>query len=582
VTAVDCIVTRSEDGSDDSQRFVETSTTDGADCPLVTFDVDDAETAPLEEYDRLSRRVRRAVEQRDRVATDAEDDGTTGACAAPNVAQNRLQARYHAAFDRAKDAMVVTDEDGTHIDANDSAAALFGVPCEELLGRRVESFVPPDYDFDDEWLAFETDETANGTFPLLRPDGDQRLVEYAAVANIVPGEHLSVLRDVTERTRLQETLETEREALRELYRITADRDADFATKIQQLLVLGCGFLEVPFGFLTEIDEETQTIVDAHGDHPQLQAGETCPLSDAYCRKTITRDELVTVQNAVAEGWSDDPAYERFGLGCYAGAEITVEGETYGTLCFSGPEPRDEPFSDTERTFVELMSRWASYELEQRRATERLQAQNDRLEEFASMVSHDLRSPLNVARGFLDLARDSGDDDQFDRVEAAHDRIERLISDVLYLAREGQEIGTTEPVDLADAAQTSWNAVATDDSSGELHVAADVGTVDADQARLCQLLENLFRNAVEHGESTVAVTVEPTADGFAVADDGPGIPEREQDTVFERGFSTEDNGTGFGLYIVRKIAEAHGWTVSISDADDGGARFEFAGVEQAAE
>jgi PAS domain S-box-containing protein len=592
VASVDCVVAPcAADGTSDSP--VHALRADHPNRPFVLFaaadECDDREEPGERAYERLARRIRKTVADSEQGLRDTADptqaprpetavDDVDSAADADSDASREVQ-RYGAAFERARDAMIVADDDGACVEVNASACELFGLSREALLGRHLEEFVPEDHGFEVDWLAFETEATATGTFPAVRPDGERRLVEYAATANIVPGEHLAVLRDVTERTRLRDALETEQAALGEMYRITADREASFESKVRRLLDLGCDLLDVPYGFLTEIDGGTQTIVTARGDHPLLQSGASCPLSEAYCRKTITRPELVTVQNAAAEGWSDDVAYERFGLGCYVGAEITVEDDTYGTFCFAGPDSRTEPFSETERTFVELMARWTSYELEQQRATERLQRQNERLEEFASMVSHDLRSPLNVARGFLDLARDDGDPEQFDRIEHAHDRIERIVSDVLYLAREGEEIGSTEPVDLADAARTSWDVVATESLDATLTLESGVGSVCGDPDRLCQLLENLFRNALEHGGNAVAVRVESTADGFAVEDDGPGIPADERDGIFERGFTTNEEGTGFGLYIVRNIAEAHGWTVSVTDGADGGARFEFAGVER---
>ncbi|KPN29215.1 sensory histidine kinase AtoS [Halolamina pelagica] len=94
----------------------------------------------------------------------------------------------------------------------------------------------------------------------------------------------------------------------------------------------------------------------------------------------------------------------------------------------------------------------------------------------------------------------------------------------------------------------------------------------------QLLENLIRNAVEHGGSDVTVTIGDLVDGFYVADDGPGIPEPDRANVFEAGYSTTQDGTGFGLNIVHEIASAHGWDVRVRDADGGGARFEFTDVD----
>jgi signal transduction histidine kinase len=102
---------------------------------------------------------------------------------------------------------------------------------------------------------------------------------------------------------------------------------------------------------------------------------------------------------------------------------------------------------------------------------------------------------------------------------------------------------------------------------------------ADESRLRQLFENLFRNAVEHGGPGVAVTVGPLEGrGFYVADDGPGIPADERDRVRETGYTTADGGTGFGLSIVESIADAHGWGMRLVESETGGARFEFTGVE----
>lgn len=207
-------------------------------------------------------------------------------------------------------------------------------------------------------------------------------------------------------------------------------------------------------------------------------------------------------------------------------------------------------------------------------TAELQRKNERLDEFASVVSHDLRNPLNVAQGRLRLVAEECDSDHLDQMERALVRMERIIEDVLALSRTGALAGTVEALDLATVASACWANVETE--SAELIISTEQ-SIRADETRFKQLLENLFRNAVEHGGQPVKVTVGDLPNGFYVADDGTGIPVDDLDRVFEAGFSTTTGGTGLGLNIVRQIARAHTWQISVSESDAGGARFEFTQV-----
>ncbi|WP_263788019.1 sensor histidine kinase [Salinibacter grassmerensis] len=419
-----------------------------------------------------------------------------------------------------------------------------------------------------------------------------------------------------------------------MYRITADGEATFEEKTRRLIDLGRRHLELPYGFLTRIEETkslgdeeddappesvgassgqakaTQKILYASGDHPLLQSGETCPLSEAYCRRTIGQEELLSIQNAPADGWKADPARERFGFGAYIGSRIEVEGELYGTFCFASQEARARPFSNEDEALVELLTRWASYELERQRSRERT-------EQFAELVTHDLRNPLNAAQMNLYMARhlfDSEDLDSNEPSEAlddehgeektkveklqkhlriskrALDRMEGIITDTLALAHGDQNLGPDDvtAVRFRDAAEASWEQAGSPDATlcveNEARTEGSSKTCSgflAHEGRLRQLLENLFRNAIDHAGRAATVTASRTEDGFFVADDGPGIPPEQRETVFEAGHSTREGGTGLGLVIVREVAEAHGWSLSVSESNSGGARFEIAGVEPAA-
>ena len=209
----------------------------------------------------------------------------------------------------------------------------------------------------------------------------------------------------------------------------------------------------------------------------------------------------------------------------------------------------------------------SRDVSERKARERrLTDRNERLDRFASIVSHDLRNPLSVIRGSMEMARLKEDTDPLERGERAVDRIDQLVSELLTLARQGSGIDDPTEFALDGVVRDAWATAGSDDAA--LVVGADA-RVYGDRGRLRQALENLFRNAVEHGRDSddddLTVLVSATDEGLLVADDGPGIGPAHRESVFEPGFTTCDGGTGYGLDIVREIVEAHGWTVELRPA-----------------
>ncbi|ARS90843.1 PAS domain-containing sensor histidine kinase [Natrarchaeobaculum aegyptiacum] len=282
-------------------------------------------------------------------------------------------------------------------------------------------------------------------------------------------------------------------------------------------------------------------------------------------------------------------------------DVTVDGRHY--------EVRVTPIEDDRDRHVGWLVLIADVTDRHRRERE-LERQNDRLEQFARVVSHDLRNPLNVANGYLEMARETGDETYLAEIEHSHERMETIIEDVLALARTGQPVTDPEPVSLAALAERAWDGVET--GAATLTVDGDARIV-ADEDRVRRLLENLFRNSIEHGveddlspelearlnddraDSSVSGDHDPPAESLEVAaglfteiesdrhgiyveDDGVGIPPSKREAVFEDGYSTGSDGAGLGLSIVRQIADAHGWTVEVTESASGGARFEFHGVE----
>jgi len=241
---------------------------------------------------------------------------------------------------------------------------------------------------------------------------------------------------------------------------------------------------------------------------------------------------------------------------------------------------------------------------QRLQREAVEQRNERLDEFAAVVAHDLRNPLNVASGQLELERMDRDSEHLKRAATAMDRMETLIDRTLTLARSGHVISDTEAVALEELVDSCWEAVPTADATLENEATA---VIDADPDRLRHLFENLFRNSVEHGSTSsqsgaddgveqgttgsrtksddglergsadLTIRVDEMATGFYVADDGSGIPSEKRDAVLDDGYTTTDGEGGLGLAIVQRIVEAHGWEIDVTESDEGGTRFEITDV-----
>lgn len=217
--------------------------------------------------------------------------------------------------------------------------------------------------------------------------------------------------------------------------------------------------------------------------------------------------------------------------------------------------------------------------------QKLRLERDRLEEFADVVSHDLQNPLQVIEGRLELAQQECDSEHLSPIESAVNRMGNIIEDILALSREGKDIGTMGDVVIGEVVDSAWE-IATDQAAKNALEYADDEVcnhrIEADAERLRHLFENLFSNAIDHGGRDTTVTVGTLNEGFYVEDDGTGIPESERADVVAAGYSTDTDGTGFGLSIVNRIADAHGWDLHVTESHSGGARFEITGVEVAGE
>ncbi len=319
--------------------------------------------------------------------------------------------------------------------------------------------------------------------------------------------------------------------------------------------------------LIDRDANRQQVATWLDDWYDVESDPDGPVRDALDRSDLClidkrsfsrhRDDLVASKDDAA------PVFKPAVLLRTGNRTGTSNGSVWGAV----DDVIETPASKAEmRARIGVLLRARGYSL-------RLQRQNDRLENFASVISHDLRNPLNVAQGRVELAMDECESEHLQYAARAHDRIATLIEDVLELARQGEAVTAVEQFRLAAIAERCRETV---DMADATLVVETEQAIEADRSRLQQLFENLVRNAIDHstGEVTIRVGDLHERTGFFVEDDGPGLSPEEHDQIFESGYTTSAEGTGLGLAIVKEIVQAHGWEIAATDSEDGGARFDI--------
>ncbi|TKX57251.1 PAS domain S-box protein [Halorubrum sp. SS7] len=452
------------------------------------------------------------------------------------------QERQQKAIETAQVGISLLDETGRFAYANEAYTDIYGYERDQLIGEHwqklyldedvelVRNEILPSVDDGGYWSGETTGLRADGTtFPE-----DHRLTKTAS------GELICTVRDLS----AEQARQTELIRFRTLMETIED-------PVYVLNEAG-QFEYVNDAFVRMVGYDRETIL---GSPPTLVKS-----ADAVDRAEAALGRILS---------SDGPSSIQFEI------EIqSKDGEAIPCEDHMGVLPyRGEEFEGSVGILRDITER--------KENEKKLEQQNQRLTEFAGVVSHDLQSPLNVAQGRLDLVHEDCDSEHLPPIETALDRIERLTEDMLWLTREGRDIGSKDAIELQETLRTAWQMVADQTEDATLQYADETPAavaIVADDDRLCQLLENLFSNALMHGGPEVTVTVGVDADGFYIEDDGPGIPEDRRSDVFTAGYSTKDDGIGFGLKIVEQIVSAHGWDIRVAESPTGGARFEITGVE----
>ncbi|MEZ3117218.1 ATP-binding protein [Halobaculum sp. MBLA0147] len=327
-----------------------------------------------------------------------------------------------------------------------------------------------------------------------------------------------------------------------------------------------------FGFsasLVSLVSEDRLVPQATTEDLSSEEFSEIPVNEGIAGRTYrTGESMIVNDTTVEERVYDDPPYRSL---------LSVPIGDHGNLQAAAERPG--AFDATDRELAETLAQYTENALDLLESRKDLKYQNNRLEKFASVVSHDLRNPLNVASGRIELAQRECGSDHLAAAEEAINRSQQLIDDLLTLTNSESD-HSESTVFLETIAKQVWTTI--DGPEAILDIQTGVN-VTATESRLRQLIANLFGNAVKHGGPAVTVTVETVRSddkpvGFAVTDDGSGLQTDEYDHVFDHGYTTADSGTGLGLAIVSDVASEHGWEVSMMESAAGGVRVEVTGVE----
>ncbi|GGL39711.1 hypothetical protein GCM10009037_24330 [Halarchaeum grantii] len=454
------------------------------------------------------------------------------------VARNRAEkqvTRGFQAIEAAHDGISLLDEDGQFIYVNEAYADITGYDREELLGKHWD-LLYPENELDrvnKEMLPEARADEWKGRTIYTRKDGDPVKVNHR-LAYTEDDTLICTIADIPEAEGIREELSLKERAMD----------------------------EAPIGIvITDPSQEDNPIIYANDGFVALTGYSRDEVIGQNCR-LLQGEETREEQKAEMREAIDDAEPVTVELRNYRN-----NGELFWNRVSIAPLLGENEELDYFVGFQQDVT-------ERRAVQERNEEWIQTIQELGGVLAHDVQTPLDVIRGRLELARDTGDVEHLEDAEAALDRVEVLTEDLAEVMQTGELVNEKTSVDVSRLVRHIWRTLDVGDAS--LEVDTDIPEVYADEKALRRMCENLLGNSLEHGEEDVTVHVgrldeEP---GFYVEDDGPGIPQEDREDVFMPGFTTKEDGTGFGMVSVAQIVAAHGWQIRIRDGIDGGTRFEI--------
>lgn len=374
-----------------------------------------------EGYRRVHRRSRSDV----RIVTIARDV-TDRLHAEESAKESEARLRLHV--EQTPVAVISWDREGRIATWNPAAESIFGFTASEAIGRDGQTLLARQRPGGDRGSRVTRETVTKAGARIICEWNDTPLV--SADGTLVGA--TSMVQDVTERMRAQEALRDSEAAIRSLYEVTSAPHIDHNDKVDAVLAMGCAFFHLPSGIITRIDGDELEILSAQFPDDRFKRGARFKLASMYSGRVVAAGETIAIHDGRTPDWTSHPAHQDFKLEAFIGTPVRVSGEVYGTISFAGPEPRPQPFSETEIDFIRLIAQWLGLAIERNKVEEELRHNalhdaltglpNQRLfhDRVQVAMAHAKRTSEKVAVCFLDL----------DRFKVINDTLGHRIGDAL--------------------------------------------------------------------------------------------------------------------------------------------------------
>jgi CheY-like chemotaxis protein len=443
-------------------------------------------------------------------------------------------------------------------EGEESLDKIVGEPLENtpLTKRTIEMIKKSDQKAIEKGRPIKTEE-------ILEEENQERFIEATKIPfNAEEGENphiAAVFRDITFRKRKEKSLEKVIETNKKMSRAnTKERVWKVAAEAMSQI------FDLPLSAALELENDVFKPVQANhnlkeefGKVPSLEA-----------KNSLAGKVFESGQSKLVE---DSETLKEYNPETKIKAEVIIPVGDHGILMSGTKQERDfdqvdfyiaDWFGSSVKASVDRVER----EKMLSRRDEKLERQSQQIEQFVEMFSHDLRNPLNIAKGYLDMLEDGSD--EIKEVEDALDRMGEIIQTLLEMAKHTGKLQKQE-LELEEMAEESWSHEYLDRAS----ISIEEGRkLTANKQQFQYMLENLFSNSIKRSQAEISIEVGKTPDGFYMKDDGPKIPDKDKKRIFEFGYSSDH--PGLSLAIVERIAGFQGWDVELNDSEEGGARFEF--------